>query len=219
MKYIKVLSILSIFLLFSACKENSSSPSDNEDDPKPGRYIPLQIGAEWEYEITQASSNSTYTLRNIGETEKNGHTWTEQITTAANGSQSSIIRFENGKYIQFIASGTGIIVTDMNFIALDENAEIGDTWEIPHKVMFAGSSPIDAAYTMKIVEKLESYTVRGTKYEDVISVDLNLSYFPNGGTVNRINQRTYYASNVGVIKVEGFGPSTAYTQELINYTP
>jgi len=219
MKYLKIMPLIFFVVLFTACEDDTTTPSDNED-PKPGSYIPLSTGSQWEYEITQAGNNSTYTLKNIGETEKNGYIWTEQSTTAANSSQSSLVRYEGGKYIQFIPAGTGVIVTDMNFIMLDENAEIGDTWEVPHKVQFQGfSSPIDAAYTMEIVDILDSYTVRGTKYENVISVDLNLSYFPEGDTIDRINQISYFAADVGVIKVEGFGPSSLYTQELIKYTP
>lgn len=219
MKYLKIIPLIFFVVLFAACEDDTTSPSDN-NDPKPGRYFPLQSGAEWEYETVQQGNTAKLIVANIGETQIDNQTWIEQKSTAGSQSGISHYRYEDGKYYQFLAKGTGVVITDVNVLMIDENAEVGSKWEIPHKVKFqASTSPYDATYTMEFKEELESYDVKGKTYNDVISISTNLSYVINGSPVSRIDQIAYFAADVGLIKVTGFQAGISYSQTLVEYTP
>ncbi len=219
MKYLKIIPLIFFVVLFTACEDDATSPSD-KDDPKPGRYVPLQSGAKWEYQTEQQGNTSNMIITNLGETQIGNQTWIEQKTTAGSQSGISHYRYEDGKYYQFLAKGTGVIITDINLLMFDENAEVGSKWETPHKVKFqASSSPYDAKYTMEYKEKLESYEVNGETYNDVISISLNLSYIIDGSPVSRVDQVAYFAADVGLIKVVGFQTGISYSQTLVEYTP
>lgn len=222
MRHLKLLLTLVALVLFTACQDDSTSPSDEDVDieAKPGRYFPLQLGVEWEYEIEEQGSTYKLISTNNGETQIDGKTWIEQKSVTGFQSGNSHYRYEDGKYYQFLPSGTGVIIEDLNFMLLDENAEVGTEWELPHNVKFqASSSPIDAIYTSEIKEKLDSYEVKGETYNDVVAVSTNLSYIIDGAPFSRIDQVTYFAADVGVIKVVGFQTGVSFSQSLIKYIP
>lgn len=220
MKIVKILSLIAILVFFASCKDDTTNPSDNTTlDAETGEFFPASLNTKWTYEFVQNGTTTTMTSTITGTEEYNGKTYIVAESDYNGQIQKGHMRVEDGKYYSLIKDGTTSIKGDFELLHVDENANEGDTWNIPTEVKVQGTSQtISTFYDVKLEEKLDSYEVRGNTYNDVMVMHLVLSVdYPNGFKFYMANQKYYYARGVGVIKSVSVGGGQTITQELIEF--
>jgi len=220
MKYIKSLSIMLLVVFLASCeKDNSSSTEPEALGVETGKYSPASLNSTWKYEVNQNGNKFEVFSRTTGTETHVGEEWVVTETSYNGQMDKGFVRYKDGKYYSFIPDGKTQIVGDFEFLHIDENAEEGDSWDLPTNVKFTNSSEtIPTFYKITVSEKLDSYEVRGNTYDDVIVMHLNLSVEYFGQQINLANQKYYYAAEIGVIKSVIIGSGQTVTQELIEYT-
>lgn len=221
MKLIKLFFLTTMLIWLASCSKEESAPTEQKSlNVEVGQYQPAKIGSYWKYEIVQNGVPQIIVGKVVGTKEFNGKTWVEYETEVNNNIQKSYARYDNGKYYAFIPDGTSSIIGDFELLSIDENAAIGDKWEIPATVKITGSTEtMQSKYVIEVYDKLDSYEVKGKTYKNIIAMHLLLDVSFGGQDYFYVNQIYYYASGVGVIQSKIISEIKTITQDLIEYNP
>ena len=219
---VKSILLFALALIILSCSDSdtvSNNNTNNEVNVEYGQYYPTKTGTWWEYERTIHGQTQQARFTVVGTQMINGKEWVKIESNA--DTTKSYIRYEDGKYYQYMPRSMTQFTQDLEFMYMDENASPGDSWEI--KTVLEPNTPgypaqVEAPYEITYVEKLESMEVRGNTYENVMAMNLHLSFVFNMGgddiEIDYIDQTYYHAPGVGIIKAEIQG---MMIQELLDY--
>ena len=211
---IRSLFIIALSLIMFSCSDDDPASPSNEVNVTYGEYFPTKTGTWWDYNAYFNGALKSYRQTVTGTKSINGKTWVEVSNSIYD--TKSYIRYEDGKYYQYMPKGTGSFVNAFEFLYFDESASEGDSWVVETQIYASGTNQIiDTPYTITVVDKLDVFAVGENVYDDVVVLNLNLSYELYGTTFSMIDETYYHANGVGIIKAEISG---LYSLEITDYS-
>ncbi|SFU55662.1 hypothetical protein SAMN05216480_10754 [Pustulibacterium marinum] len=201
--FLKSFALLFVFAAATTSCTSDDGESINEGEST-GNYLPLEVNNEWNY------SDGTNILLS-DEEEHDGHMYymysavddTYGIEASQGFRKSGATYYMYTDDLEINYAGGSITTEGFEFAVLKDDLEVGESittdisYESETTIPDYGTTSVtvNATYTSTIVEFLDTLTVNGEEYTDVIKVKLLLSF-------NGENSSTYYyfGNNVGVLK-------------------
>lgn len=172
-------------------------------------YFPTSVGSNWAYDVTGLPD--TLHLESTSLTKQvMGNSFRRfRIAAPASVDDSSFFRKSNGDYYQY-KTVDPFGTAPMEYIMLKDNQPVATQWDSPTSTTsFPGATEFKIHFT--ILAKNTSLTVNNMLFDSVIRVQYNYQYKVAGNFQTISTGDTYYAKNVGLIKVEEPG---VYTQAI-----
>jgi hypothetical protein len=218
MKKILLFLVLATFMI--SCEKESSNPVKTDDNPylngndKPeNSYWPSSKGSWWKYEGAIAGQDMGSTITCIDEQKIDDVYYASMRSIMKNQNDEYFIRVQNNQYF-VIGFGTDYGVSkeyELCFLKPDE--PIGTEW-ISSELYLNNTRN---RYIFEVLDKLDTYVVRGKTYTDIIFMGVETqSFHPYLNEWSRTSKYgMYFSKSVGWIKLD-FGYSGKV--ELVDYS-
>ncbi|MCC8410603.1 hypothetical protein LJ707_16790 [Mucilaginibacter sp. UR6-1] len=222
------LLLIAFTLIFTACKKGVDDfPNTPNTGEIPGTttnatYQPFGAGAKWVYHgqsgIGDFVIEDTRTTILNGKSKKiDGQVFYEGITTSSAGTISGYIGYNNGIYAQqaeAAALGLNAIMPIYN-----DRKNIGETYQQLFNYVSEGQA-VNARFSVELLEKGISKTVRGVTYNDVVHTRIKTDVKLGDEWISYTGNEIYLAKGVGIIYATAFAFDMEIDKmELVSYTP
>ncbi len=224
MKYTKLILLIVVLALLSACTEDSSTgPVDDPNDLgiPIGDYIPAKLGSKWEYDYNYNGNLGTTILKVTGTRKFDSGVYVEFEEEVDNQVPNRVYRkYVDGKYYSLNPEGSTSMKGDFELLLFDETFEIGEKWEKTAPLQLQTNKKDSSIHELELFDKLDSYKVKGVKYNDIIVTKVKLYLLTEAGSKFQLSEYVYYyARNIGIIKMVASTEVESIVQELTKYTP
>lgn len=193
-----LLAFMALSVAMVGCHKDDEDPAPPDTNIS---YQPLTVGSTWSYKTKNniSSAESVYTLT-VTSKDSSINSKNYKVFTRSDGANEYYYN-TGDEYYQFgsIVNITG--PTELLYLASD--VEAGGSWTEAKDVTIPGLGASNLKVTYTVLDKLDSYTVEGKAYSDVIHVKLALSDITLSGIPVPITSQDlnfYYAAGVGRIK-------------------
>lgn len=206
---IKILSFLSIFILFSSCNHTADEIPSIINNPN-GDYFPTAINNSW----LLKNSETEKSIKQIGFQDINGVTYNKlqqedigPVLQDGNpilgdiGDKQVLLRKNSGNYyvkVPDIPNGR----PGYEYIVLKDNIPVNGTWSGSYEIsytLFTISLTQKINYTATILAKNTQETINGVIVKDIIKV----RFVKTNETNNNSDWGTkeiWFAKNIGIVK-------------------
>lgn len=204
----------SFLFLFTKCKKNDAPPTPSATV----NYSPLTAGSTWTYNYTEnASPKPSFTLT-VTDKDTVVYTRTYKVLTSSDATGNKYFARSDSNYYRFASFAN---IGNFEELYLKDNRDVNSTWTGSQTFNYSGTS-VPATLTYMVKEKVASYPLNGTTYNDVIHIKLDIGVvLPVIGSTNIGGGDFYYAKGVGLIQnsisVGALGQSFTSTQVLTAY--
>lgn len=191
-RYLSFIALVSMVLSYSCSKSSGGGGGTT-----PVTFQPKTTGSTWNYTLHDngTGSNTTYTLTaTANDTTVGGLTY--KIFTNSSG-PNEYYNQTSYDYHQFQSLGTTGV--NLDFLYLKDQVAAGTTWTTNSTASITVPGiptpvPINIKLDFKIEEKLNSYTVAGIPYNDVVKVSTvpTITTTIPGVTINTTSNIYYY---------------------------
>lgn len=190
----RLTGLLSVFMLgtvvFTGCKK------DNDPAPTPPNYQPTTANSSWSFNVhnkVNAANSYNFTLRATAkDTTAAGKTF--RVFSNTSGANEYYTQVGNS-YFQFGGFAGLTSAVDLNYLRAD--VAPGGTWE-ETKTVNVNGIPASVTFKYTLVEKLSSYVVNTTTFNNVMHVKVDLTV--PGLNITSQDLHFYYADGVGRVK-------------------
>lgn len=186
----RLIALFALLMLVAvSCKEDSTSPDDN--NTLPGVYYPIKIGYWWKYAVTGMGMPSQITYTVSRDSLINGKKWFILTNDAVVG--FVLHRYEG----TVLMMRTMVSTNELEYKLFDENGKTGDSI-----ITTFETNNIPFMVVSKILQKGANKTVQGKEYKDVmeLQIDIYTDVMKTGWKLF-MSEQDYFAKNVGPIKV------------------
>jgi hypothetical protein len=205
-------------VLFSCTKDNEEQPVEDsfnaditqlENGVTTGEYAPYTTGSTFQYKQETILGDTIITWTVLQE-KKIGDKYFIEISGFLGATDNGYFNCEGGNYTCYLSATAFTPVIEM--VYMKENVAVGTEWEKLINMNFGGLV-FQNKYLFSYVGKIDSHTVEGNTYNDVIHIHLVTSTIMNGNEVPASEDDYFWAKGVGL--VEKTGPSGEIT--LVSY--
>ena len=220
MKAICIVAALYCLTVLCSCQKDvnsSNTPPITDSGTINGNYMPLTSGTYWIYK--DSGFSDTYDTTTVLDTDTtiNNMTFKKVHIVSAVDDSYGYYAIDNHNYY-FNVTQSGINVT---MLVLNDTASVGNSWVYDMGTI----NSIPARGTGTIVEKLDTYSVQGQTYSDVIHSQYVIAYNLLGTYTNFATYDFYFAKGKGIVRIKsvvldllGTGSNVESTQELVDYS-
>ncbi|MCB0807169.1 MAG: hypothetical protein KDC05_15330 [Bacteroidales bacterium] len=213
------LLILVIGVVFAGCNKED----DENDEPKPtsadvtqqnngvttSSYAPFTSGSTFDYKYVDFFGEETMSTWTVLEGKVIDDIFYVEISGFLGSTDNGYFNCENGNYTAYIPAN-GALPT-LKLVYLKENVAIGESWSQTLTVSNQGVN-MDNKYEFTYESKLDSLTVEGKTYTDIMHVHLDLYTVFMGQEMLASSDDYYWAKGVGLIKKTGLS-ATLYLMD------
>jgi hypothetical protein len=209
-----------VAFLCSCNKDSNDNPPTTDSTASGEEYIPLSAGTYWVYKDSASNEFDTATVLNDKVTQNNISFTKVQLVSSTDTSYKYYAIQDHNYYINDELNGIAFTIR-----ALIDTANVGASWVDNINVNVGSGNTVQAKGTGTIVEKLNTFTVQGQAFSDIIHTRYVLSVNMLGTNVNIATYDFYFAKGKGIIKIKANitatvlgGGNTTSTQDLVNYS-
>lgn len=194
----------------------SENPPVTDTTPASQGYMPLTAGTYWVYKDSATSGYDTATVLN--ETlVQNNITFTKVHLVSSTEDTVSYYGVKDHNYYLY-GEQSGVTLT---MLVLNDTASVGSSWVYDMGTI----NGLPARGTGTVVEKLNTYTVQGETFSDVIHSQYVIAFNLLGTFTDFATYDFYFAKGKGIIKIKadimditGAGNNETAVQDLVDYS-
>jgi hypothetical protein len=218
---LRTLCLLAAFFclafLCSCQKDDNNTPIT--DSTAGEGYIPLTAGTYWVYKDSATDILDTATVLSDKVMQNNISFTKVQLVSSSDTSYTYYAIQDHNYYLNDEIDSIRFTIR-----ALIDTANVGASW-VDNININIGNTPVQAQGTGTIIEKLNTFTVQGQAFSDIIHTQYTMSVNVFGTNVNIATYDFYFAKGKGIIKIKAHitatvfgGGNTTSTQDLVNYS-
>jgi len=218
LRTISILTAIYCLAFLCSCQKDSTTdiPPVTDTSTTSGSYLPLTEGTYWIFKDSATNGYDTVTV--LGEdTVINSIPFTKVHTVSATQDTFGFYGIKDHNYY-LNAEQSGITVTMQ---ILNDTMSVGNSWVYDMGTI----NGVPARGTGTIVEKLNTFTVQGETYSNVIHTQFVIAFNLLGNFTDFATYNFYFAKGKGIIKVNsnvtditGGGNNLTVAQDLIDYS-
>lgn len=218
MNKILLFTLLAIFMI--SCQKEDSNPTKNNDGPylngneKPDNsYWPTSKGSWWKYEGAIAGQDMGSTVTCLEEQKIDDVYYASMRSVMKNQNDEYFIRVENNQYFVIGFGGDYGVSKEYELCFLKPDEPIGTEWISSELYL----NNMRNRYIFQVLDKLDTYVVRGKTYNDIILMRIETQSFHPflQDWLPTSAYGMYFSKSVGWIKTD-FGHSGMV--ELVDYS-
>lgn len=164
-----------------------------------GQYAPYTTGSTFDYKYETFNGTSTSTWTVLEGKEINGKYYVE-IQGFLGAMDNGYFNCEGGDYSCYLPATQ--MTPELNMVYMKENVAEGTDWQ---HVLTVSANGIDVQnkYVFTYEGKIDSKTVEGVEYTDIIYISLDLYTVMLGQEILASTEDYYWAKGVGLIEKSG----------------